>query len=113
VQTWRLIAAETNDAKRRDKKKTINALQDQLQKEFKGPLKDLNRTQGLILIKMIERELHMPFYDILKELKGGLNAQYWHQFSKVYGFDLNEGYIRGKDPVLDAVLDDFTLNDGY
>lgn len=59
---------------------------------------------------MIEKETNMPFYDLIKKMRNGFVAFYWHQFGKLYGYNLKEGYIRGKDKPMDAVLDDFKFD---
>jgi Domain of unknown function (DUF4294) len=110
IKVWRQMEADTRDVSKRERKRIIKEMQDRLFTEFEADLKDLNRTQGYILIKMIEREMHQPFYDIVKDAKGFAYAQYWLQFSKIYGFNLKEGYMPGQDQVLDAVLSDF---EGY
>ena len=109
TKTYRMLENETRLVSNRDRKKRITQLQDQMNYQFKEPLKNMNRVQGYILVKMVEKDLQMSFYDLVKDLKGTLNAQYWHQFSKFYGYDLREGYVRGKDPILDAVLADYKL----
>jgi len=53
----------------------------------------------------------MTFYNLIKKMRNGFVAFYWHQFGKLYGYDLKEGYIRGKDKPMDAVLDDFKFDD--
>ena len=63
-----------------------------------------------MLIKMVEKELHMPFYDLVKDVKGGFSAFYWNEFGKVYGYQLKDGYERGKDYILDSVLDKYDLS---
>lgn len=110
VKTYRQLENETRDLSNRKRKKRIGELQDQMEYQFKEPLKKLNRVQGYILCKMIEKDLQMSTYDLVKDLKGGFNATYWNQFSKFYGYDMREGYVYGKDAVLDAVLTDFALN---
>ena len=110
VRTYRELEAATRDGSNRDRKKYINDLQTKLDDKMKSQLKNLTRTQGLMLIKMIEKELHMPFYDLVKDVKGGFSAFYWNEFGKVYGYQLKDGYIRGKDYILDAVLDKYDLS---
>ena len=72
--------------------------------ERKDPLKKLSKTQGIVLIKMIERELGKPCYGIVKELRGGFTATYWQTFATFYGVDLKEGYNPKKDPVLEIII---------
>lgn len=109
IRTYRAMSVATRDYKRKDRKQYIAKLEDELDEKFRSKIKNMTRTQGFLLIKMIEKELHMPFYEIVKDVKGGFSAWSWSQFGKVYGYKLSEGYEYGKDPILDAVLRDFNL----
>ncbi len=109
VRTYRAMEAATREMKERDRKKYIAQLQQQLGDKMAVQLKAMTRTQGLLLTKMIEKELHMPFYDLIKDVKGGFSAFYWNEFGKFYGYHLKEGYIIGQDPVLDAILQQFNV----
>ena len=95
---------------KKEKKKRIKELQNQLKEDFEAPLKKLTKLQGKIMIKMIERELDEKMYDLIKNLNGRFKAFYWHNFSKLYSYDLKEGYNVGKYPILDAVLKDFDIS---
>ncbi len=110
VRSWRELEAETKDLNKRHTRKRTKELQEQLSLQFKEQLKRLNKSQGKILVKMIEKELHMPMYDILKELKGSFTATYWNQFSKAWGYNLRDGYMHGEDAVMDAVISDYDLS---
>jgi hypothetical protein len=110
VKTYRALEVATRDGSRRDRKKHISDLQDKMDDKFKEQLKKLTRTQGFLLIEMIERELHMSFFDLVKDVKGGFSAFYWNEFGKVYGYQLKEAYTRGKDPLLDGILDQYDLS---
>jgi Domain of unknown function (DUF4294) len=110
VKNYRELEAATRFGTNRERKKYIDELNDKLNDKFKAQLKNLTRTQGFLLIKMIEREIHMPFYDLVKDVKGGIYAMGWNEFSKFYGYNLKEGYERGKDPILDSILDKYDLS---
>ncbi len=110
VRLYKQIESETKDMSKRNRKKFIKSIEKRLEDEFETPLRNLSRTQGLILTKMMERNLDKPFYTIIKELKGGFTASYYNQFGKFYGYDLKDGYRKGADSVMDAVLQDFDLN---
>ena len=101
--------AQEHMSKRKAKKK-LKELEKELEVEFEEPLKKLTKLQGKIMIKMIEKELNTPMYEVLKGIKGSFSAFYWNQFSKLYSYDLKEGYNRGDYPILDLVLDDFDLS---
>lgn len=102
--------AVTEGMKNRRQRKHMKKVQRELEENFEEPLKKLNKTQGMILIKMIERELEIPFYDLVKELRGGFTATYWSTLGRFNGYKLKEQYTRGDNPILDIVLDDFNIN---
>ena len=62
------------------------------------------------MMKMIEKELETPMFDLIKNLRGGFTANYWHNFGKLYSYDLKEGYNPGDYEILDAVLNDFDVS---
>jgi len=110
IRIFKEMEVVTAGMSKRKRKKHIRRLQKELKKEFKTPLKKLSRTQGKILVKMIEKELDRPFYGLVKDLKGGFTAKYWNEFGKIYGYKLKRGYKEGEDSILDAVLDDYDLS---
>lgn len=100
----------TNTMSRRKRKKHIKKLQEELKEEFEEPLMKLTKLQGKIMVKMIEKELDKNMYDLIKGVRGKFAAAYWHNASKLYSYDLKEGYNRGTYHILDAVLDDFDIS---
>lgn len=110
IKVFRAMNKDTENMSSKDKKKYIKKLQKELEAEFEKPLTNLSRTQGKILVKMIEKELDTPMYSLIKDLKGGWSAFYWNTSGYFYGYHLKEGYNRGDDPILDLVLDDFDID---
>ena len=100
----------TNTMSKRKRKKHIKKLQEELKQEFEEPLSRLTKLQGKILVKMIEKELDKNMFDLIKGVRGRIAAMYWHNASKLYSYDLKEGYSRGTYDILDAVLDDFDVS---
>lgn len=110
IKIFREVEYATNNMKDRKRRKYIRQLQKDLKDEFEDPLKKLTKTQGLILFKMIEKELDTSMFDLLKDLKGGLSASYWGTLGRLYGHHLKDGYVRGEDEILDLVLDDLDIS---
>ena len=110
IRIFRELEYASDQMTKKEKKKKIAELETQLTKEFEDPLKNLTKLQGKIMIKMIEKETGQPIYNMIKDLKGGFKAFYWNMFSKLYSYDLKEGYNKGDYPILDAVLQDFDVS---
>lgn len=109
IRIFRETERATNEMRDRERKRYIKQLQKELKEEFENPLKNLTRTQGYILLKMIERETETPMHELIQSLRGNFTASYWSTFGRFYGYRLKDGYIEGEDPILDAVLQDFNI----
>ncbi len=109
IKLYRKYERETEGMRKGEARKYAKQLQKEVKEDFTDPLKDLTRTQGKILVKMIERHLDTPMYDVLKNVRGGFTATKWQTVGKLYGYDLKVGYTPGEDKVLDMILGDFEI----
>jgi hypothetical protein len=109
IEVYRQIKEETEDLKRGKRKKYIRAVNKEMKNDYKETFKNMTRMQGKVMIKMIERELDVSFFELIKDVKGGFTATYWDTFSRLYGYHLRDKYQKGEEPVLDAVLQDFNI----
>ncbi len=110
IRIFKEVDYVTKNMKPNKRKTHIRRLNREYKKEFKDQLKKLTKTQGLILIKMVEKELNIPMYDLIKDLRGGVSASYWHELAKFNGYNLKAGYGKGEDIIMDAVLQDFDVS---
>ena len=93
VNLMNQIEDATNDmSRKRQKKKYIRALEDELKVEFEDQLKNLTVSQGKVLLKLVERESDRTTHDLIRSHKSGVSAFFWQQLGKRYGYDLKEGY---------------------
>lgn len=109
IRIFREAEAETEGMSKRKRKQSNRKKTKELKEEFEEPLKKLTKTQGRILVKMIEKELDTPMYELIKGVRGTMTASYWNTLSKFYGHRLKEKYEPGEDAILDAVLNDLRL----
>ncbi|HUH34471.1 MAG TPA: DUF4294 domain-containing protein [Moheibacter sp.] len=72
----------------RARKKFVKARQKALADRFEKQLKDLSISRGQILIKLIHRETNLTAYEIIKELRGGVNAFMWNVAGGAYDLEL-------------------------
>lgn len=92
------------------RKKHLKRLQKELEEDFEEPLKKLTKTQGRILVEMVERELDRTIYEIIKETRGTFIASYYTGMGTLFSYDLTEGYVQGKDEMMDIVIRDFDVS---
>src|SRR5690625_5752896 len=77
-----------NFTNKRQKKKYIKQRQNELANQFEKQLRDLSLSRGQILIKLIHRETGKTAYEIIRELRGGVNAFIWNAAGGAYELDL-------------------------
>jgi SOS response regulatory protein OraA/RecX len=76
-----------------------------IKKEYTPVLKHMTRTQGRVLLKLIDRETKYTAYEILREFRGGFVAGFWQSVSRIFGQNLKSEYDReGDDKVLEQIV---------
>ena len=90
---------------KKEKSHYIKQKEKELKKEFEGKLRKLTFTQGKILIKLIDRETGYTTYEIVKELKGSLNAFFWQSVARLFGSNLKMEYdAQGDDRMIEDIV---------
>lgn len=95
----------TEKARKEYLKRTEKAVKDQ----FMDDLKNLTRSQGRILIKLLYRETGKTAYDLLETYRGDITAWYWQGMAKVFDANLKEEY----DPVEDWQIEQIIKQLGF
>jgi hypothetical protein len=95
------------------KRKFLKAAEKDLEAQFGDQIKDLNFTQGKILIKLVYRETGSSTFALVKELRGSFNAFVYQTVARIFGYDLRSQYDpEGSDKAIEHIvqmIDDGTL----
>lgn len=111
IELYEEMEESKEDLSKRQYRKYARKQKKVFKEDFEDRLKQLYKTEGMILIKMIERQTGKPCYEIVKDARGSITAVYWQNLSKLWGFDLKHGYVVGEDPLLDEVLLDYDFGE--
>lgn len=95
---------ETIDRKR-DKKRYTKRVQKYIEEEFTEKLKNLTRTEGQILSKLIHRQTGRTAYNLVKELRTGWRAFWYNTTANLYDISLKKEY-RPFDEKEDYLVED-------
>lgn len=99
---------------KRERKAYVKATQKALNDRFKNELKDLTITQGKILVKLINRETGRDCYDVIKEMKGGLNARLSQTMAYFFDNDLKVQYDPyGEDRDIEMIVQEIEAKNYY
>jgi len=90
----------------KEQKAFIQSAEEEIMDEFEKDVKRLTVSQGIILVKLIDRETGRTSYQVIKDLKGGFTAFFWQGIARIFGNNLKAEY----DPVdTDRVIEDIVL----
>lgn len=70
----------------------MDAIQNQLFKDFEGALHSMSISQGALLLKLIARETGLSSYDIIHDYKNRYAAGFWQAIAKLFDNDLKSRY---------------------
>lgn len=71
--------------------------------QYTEELKDLTITQGLILVRLIDRETGNTTYQIVQELRGKVRAFFYQGFARLWGYNLKTEYDPHNNPEDDEI----------
>ncbi len=89
-KTDSIFIAENMSAQKRQK--YVDKLQKDIIYNFEDVLRHMTVSQGKLLIKLIDREVGLSSFDIIKNYKNGIAAKFWQGIAKMFGSDLTKGY---------------------
>ena len=84
-----------------------NMLMRQAEKEitdqYTAELKNLTITQGIILVRLIDRETSRTSYQVVQELRGKVRAFFYQGFARLWGYNLKSEYDPHNNPEDDDI----------
>lgn len=91
----------------KEKKAFLKEAESKLKTQFEGELRALTVSEGVILIKLIDRETGDCSYELIQELKGNFNAFMWQSVARLFGHNLKDEYDpEGKDRAIEQIVQD-------
>ena len=90
---------------RSKRKKYTKIVERFIEKEFSVELKELTRTEGQILIKLIYRETGETVFMLVKKLRNGLRAFSYNSLGKLFDISIKKEYDP-KNIKEDAIIED-------
>ena len=96
---------------KQERKRIIKVTEKELFMQFEKDVRKMSYSQGKILLKLLARETNESAYELIKNYKGGLPANFWYAVGLVFQEDLKVKYdsLR-EDAMLEKIVKKY--NDG-
>ena len=101
-----IIANTPNKAER---KRLLEQAEDELTAQYTEELKHLTISQGIILVRLIDRETGNTTYKVLQELRGKFRAFFYQGFARLWGYNLKSEFDPHNNPEDDDIDTIMTL----
>ena len=90
---------------KRERRDLIDRKEKELKAQFEGDLRRLTMREGILLIRLIDREAQRTTFGVIRELKGRFSAFMWQGLAKLFGHDLKTEYDPvGEDAAIEHIL---------
>ena len=91
--------------RRKDQKGDTKALEDALKEELTPMLWKMTRYEGVILLKLIDRETKHTAFNIVKDIRSGFTANFYQILARMFGNNLKLEYnVNGEDTMLEQIV---------
>lgn len=92
-------------SKRSQRTRYINDVEKELLRLFEKDIRNMTISQGLVLMRLVDRECGMTAYNIVKTYESGFAANFWQLVAKIFSQDLKTKYDpKGKDSKIEELV---------
>ncbi len=89
----------------RKQKALMKEAEKNIRNQYAAEIEKMTFTQGIILLKLVDRETGKTTYHIVDELRGAFNAFLYQSIAKLFKYDLKENYDpNGKDKEIEHIV---------
>lgn len=89
----------------RERDRINKRAEEDLKNQFEADIRTMTRSQGRLLIKLIDRETGKSSYEIIKLSRGAFRAVFWQSMSSFFGMDLKDKYEKdGDDATIEMIV---------
>ncbi len=97
------IAADVS--RRSERTRYINDVEKELFRLFEKDIRNMTINQGLVLMRLVDRECGMSAFNIIKEYESGLAANFWQLVARIFSQNLKARYdpTKGEDAKIEEL----------
>ena len=89
----------------KEKRQWWRKFEKQLFRKYEKDFRGMYASQGMMLMKLVNRETNQTGYDLIKHYKGKFTANFWQFIAKLFKNDLKEEYDENdKDKIVERVI---------
>lgn len=111
MRTYEALCIQITDENQQ--KALLDRAEKSLMAQFEKDLRNMTVSEGVILVKLIDRQTGATGYEVLRQMKGKFSAFMWQSVARVFGQNLKDDYdMDGEDVWIEnivALIEDGTI----
>lgn len=89
----------------KERERITDELEKELIKRYTPVLERMTRSQGKILIKLIDREVNRTAFQLLEDYRSKFSAKFWNTIARLFKANLKDGYDpAGEDALIEQII---------
>ena len=90
---------------KKERRKWWRKFEKQLFRKYEKDFRNMTASQGMMLMKLMDRETDRTSYELIKHYRSKASADFWQFVAKLFRNDLTEGYDgTEKDRIIERVI---------
>lgn len=89
---------------KKQREKHLKTLEKDIFEQYKPAVKTMTKSQGKVMLKLINRETDQTSFNIVKAFLGSFRAGFWQTFGRFFGVNMKVGFDPAKNRE-DAIID--------
>lgn len=103
MRMYEAMCLQVTDPKQQEK--LLDQAENEMKRQFENDLRNMTVSEGMLLIKLIDRETGQSSYKLVQELKGKFSAFMWQSVARVFGHNLKDEYdAAGEDIWIENIV---------
>lgn len=103
MQKYEVLFQSVTDP--REQKKLLDRAEEEIKSQFEKDVRSMTVSEGVILVKLIDRETGKTSYKLLQELRGKMSAFMWQGVARLFGQNLKDDYDpEGEDAMIENIV---------
>ena len=92
--------------KYKKKRDIFSKIEDELISEYGYSIKKLRKSQGRILIRLVDRQTSKTSFEVIKDFRNIFSAGFWQITAKIFGQNLRSAYNpnKGEDRMIEYII---------
>lgn len=97
----------------RERNRLMKAAEDQIKEYLTPKIKEMSMQDGIVLVKLLDRQTHRTGYTLVKDFRNGITAWTYHKIGLLFSQNIKDTWDpKGKDKHLEKVVRYYEMSHG-